>query len=209
ALELNLYRTPSDFKGKCSDIETEQVEVVKEVIKKTSIPVSVKLSIYYTNPLGFIAHLDNHEVNGFVLFNRFFQPEIDPDKQENIFQFNFSSETDNRLPLRYAGLLYDNIKGDICTSTGIMTGKDVAKMVLAGARCVQVVSTLFINGLPHIQTMVKELQGWMEHNGYTDLDSFRGKLSRKNSSDPWRYTRSQYVRLLLHPDQIINNFPSM
>ncbi len=198
-LELNFYATPSDFDRNGVEIEKEQVEILTEVKKSVSVPVSVKLSINYTNPLHFIKRLDGTGVNGFVLFNRFFQPDINTEKERNIFPWNLSDAKDNRLPLRYAGLLYGNIKGDICSSTGIMNGKDLAKMILAGATCVQCVSTLFKNKITHISTMTQDLEKWMDEKGYRDLESFRGKMSKKNSEDPWVYTRSQYVKMLLKP----------
>jgi dihydroorotate dehydrogenase (fumarate) len=198
-LELNFYATPSDFDRNGAEIENEQVEILAEVKKSVSVPVSVKLSINYTNPLNLIKKLDGTGVNGFVLFNRFFQPDINTEKEKNIFPWNLSDVKDNRLPLRYTGLLYGNIKGDICSSTGIMTGKDIVKMILAGATCVQCVSTLFKNKIAHVGTMKQDLEKWMDERGYKDLESFRGKMSKKNSEDPWVYTRSQYVKMLLKP----------
>jgi dihydroorotate dehydrogenase (fumarate) len=200
-LELNFYATPSGFTVEGPEIEEEQLEILKEIQLAVKIPISVKLSIYYSNPLNFIKKLDNVGVNGFVLFNRFFQPDINIAKEENIFPWNLSDSNDNRLPLRFAGLLFGSVKGDICSSTGIMNGRDVVKMVLAGATCVQFVSTLFKNKIVHIGTMAEEIERWMEEKGYKDIGSFRGKMSKKNSADPWVYTRAQYVKMLLKPKQ--------
>jgi dihydroorotate dehydrogenase (fumarate) len=200
-LELNFYATPSGFTVEGPEIEEEQLEILKEIQLAVKIPISVKLSIYYSNPLNFIKKLDNVGVNGFVLFNRFFQPDINIAKEENIFPWNLSDSNDNRLPLRFAGLLFGSVKGDICSSTGIMNGRDVVKMVLAGATCVQFVSTLFKNKIVHIGTIAEEIERWMEEKGYKDIGSFRGKMSKKNSADPWVYTRAQYVKMLLKPKQ--------
>jgi dihydroorotate dehydrogenase (fumarate) len=202
-LELNFFSTPSEFDRNAADIEDEQVGILKGIKKKVGIPVSVKLSINYTNPLHFMKRLDEAGVDGFVLFNRFFQPDIDIDEEKNTFPFNFSSEVDNRLPLRYAGLLFGNLKADVCSSTGIILAKDVIKMILAGAACVQVVTSLYKHKVSHLKTMIEALEKWMDDKGYGDIGSFRGKLSRKNSSDPWRYTRAQYAKLLLHPEQFL------
>jgi dihydroorotate dehydrogenase (fumarate) len=204
-LELNFYWSPTDFNRKGSDIESEQIEILKEVKKEVSIPISVKLSTFYSNPLNFIKKLDREGVDGFVLFNRFFQPDVDVEEERDISPFNFSSENDNRLPLRFAGLLYDNIRGDVCSSTGVMFAKDVIKMLLAGARCVQMVSTLYKNKISHIKTVAEAVQKWMEEKGYASIDSFRGKMSKKNSGNPWMYTRAQYVKLLSHPEKIVEN----
>jgi len=202
-LELNFFSTPSNFNQTGSDIEDEQVEILKELKASLKIPISVKLSVYYTNPLHFIKKLDDAGVDGFVLFNRFFQPDIDIDQEKNIYPFNFSHETDYRLPLRYAGLLFGNIKGSICSSRGIQHGRDVLKMILAGADCVQCVSTLFLNKVDHIKTMLADIERWMDKKGYADLAAFRGKMSKKNSEDPWAYTRAQYVKMLVNPEQFL------
>ena len=204
-LELNFYWSPVDFDKEGSAIEDEQVDILGEVKKAVSIPISVKLSTYYSNPLNFIKRLDKEGVDGFVLFNRFFQPDIEIEEEKHISHFNFSSENDNKLPLRFAGLLYGNIKGDVCSSTGIMNARDVIKMILAGAAGVQFVSTLYKNKVTHISTMVRAVEKWMDDKGYKNLDDFRGKLSRKNSKDPWAFTRAQYVKMLVHPEKMVKN----
>ncbi len=108
--------------------------------------------------------------------------------------------TASRLPLRYSGLLYGETEADICASSGIMDGLDVAKMILAGADVVQVVSTLYRNKITQLGRIVDDLDKWMDGKGYTSLDDFRGKMSRKNAADPWVYKRAQYAKLLMKPD---------
>ena len=208
-LELNFYWTPKEFEKEGSDIEKEQIQVLRDVMKAVKIPVSVKLSVHYSNPLNFIRKLDAEGVNGFVLFNRFFEPDIDVREQKHTSPFNFSTENDNKVPLRFAGLLYGNIKGDICSSTGVFQAKDVAKMILAGANCAQVVSTLFKNKIPHLGTMVQDLSKWMDEKGYKDLASFRGRMSKKNTKDPWIYARAQYIRLLMSPSKMLDIHPTV
>lgn len=201
-LELNFYAVPTDFEKTGDQIEQEQIDILKEIKKNISIPVSVKLSSFYSNPLHFISKVDKAGVNGFVLFNRFFQPDINVTREANTFPFNLSQRKDHRLPLRFAGLLYNNIKGDVCASTGIMQGEDVIKMILAGADCVQVVSTLYKNKIGQITKILDDVKEWMDHKGYNFLDDFRGKLSRKNIKDPWIYKRAQYIRLLLNANPV-------
>jgi dihydroorotate dehydrogenase (fumarate) len=200
-LELNFYSTPSDMGRSGAAIEDEQVQIVKEVTAAVTIPVAVKLSVFYTNPLHATQRLAEAGASGFVLFNRFFEPDIDPDAEQNIFVWNLSRAGDYQLPLRFVGLLYDQVH-DLCASTGIFDGKDVAKLLLAGANVVQVVSTLFRNGIDHLGTMLDDLERWMDAKGYETLDQVRGKLSHKHSKDPWSYTRAQYVRALMKPDPI-------
>ena len=198
-LELNFYSIPESSGTEGNDIEKEQVEIIKEIRKSVSIPISIKLSPFYSNVLNMIKKLDKTGINSFVLFNRFFQPEIDVDLEKNILQHNLSTRNDSKIPLRFAGLLYGNIQSDICSSSGIMNGKDIAKMVLDGASCVQVVSTLFRNKVAYISKMLQELSAWMDGKGYASLPDFRGALSAQKNPDPWVYKRAQYVRHLLKP----------
>lgn len=196
-LELNFYAVPADFAKSAAEIETEQIEIIREIKTKVNLPVSVKLSPFYTNPLHFIAQLDKARVDGLVLFNQLFQPDIDPVKEKSIFPFNLSEKKDQRLPLRFAGLLSGKVNADICASTGIFDAADVAKMLLAGADVVQVVSTLYRNTMNQLSVILKDLEKWMDEKGYANLDDFIGKLSQQKSNDPWAYRRAQYVKLLL------------
>ncbi len=198
ALELNFFATPRDFQTTSSQVEEEQLDAVRAIRQSVSIPLAVKLSMFYSNPLHFISQLDAEKVNGLVLFNRLFQPDINADSETMALPFNFSTQADNRLPLRFAGLLHGKVKADVCASTGIMTGRDVVKMILAGAVAVQVVTSLYRNGVKSLSGMREELDRWMESKSYAGLDSFRGKLSAQNSEDPWAYTRAQYAKMLLN-----------
>lgn len=206
-LELNFYYVPRDVELDGHTLIGEQVDILKAVKQAVKIPVSIKLSPFYANPLNLIKKFDDAGTKGFVLFNRLFQPEIDMDKEEHYTPFNLSIPEDNRLPLRFAGLLYGNLKGDICNNTGIFTGKDVAKMILAGANCVQIVSTVYKNKIEYISTIIKDLEAWMDSKGYKSLDDFRGKLSNKNINDPFVYKRAQYIDLLLKSDEIFVKHP--
>lgn len=196
-LELNFYTEPTDAGKSAKSIEATQFRILKNVKSAVSIPVSVKLSPFYTNPLALISEMDALGVRGYVLFNRLFQPEIDEQKENHVHPPYLSTPDAHRLPLRYAGLLYGNTSADICTGSGIHSGRDVAKMILAGAGCVQVVSALYKNRIDHLGVMLEELTSWMQEKGYEKPEDFRGKLSRKNVSDPWIYQRAQYVRLLM------------
>jgi dihydroorotate dehydrogenase (fumarate) len=206
-LELNFYAVPRDIEFDGHTIIEQQIDILKSVKKEVKIPVSVKLSPFYANPLHVISRLDKSGASGFVLFNRLFQPEIDVDKETHYTPFNLSVPEDNRLSLRFAGLLYGNVKGSICSNTGIFTGKDVAKMILAGADCVQVVSTVYKNKIEYIKTILEDLESWMDNKNYKTLDDFRGKLSNKSINDPYVYKRAQYIDLLLKSGEIIVKHP--
>jgi dihydroorotate dehydrogenase (fumarate) len=207
ALELNLYATPGYFEVGCSSIEEKQYQIVRSVKKAINIPVSVKLSPYYTNTLNFIKKLDEAGVDGFVLFNRFFQPEIDIDTESFYFPWELTQERDRHLSLRYTGLLYGNIEGSICASRGIYSAEDIIRVLLSGADAIQTVSAIYKNQPSVVTTMLKELNDWMDKKGYKNLSDFRGKLSRKNLKDPYMYQRAQYVDILMKSEEIFKKYP--
>jgi dihydroorotate dehydrogenase (fumarate) len=181
-------------------VENEQAEILADVKNKIKIPLSVKLSAFYSNPLYFIKRLDEVGVRGFVLFNRLFQPDINVDQQTNSYRHTLSTGTEFEASLRYTGLLHGNIRGDVCANSGIMTGKDAIKLILAGASCVQVVSTLYKNKISSLANLIKEAESWMEDKGYKDLPGFQGKMDAKNNRDPAFYRRAQYVKNIIKAD---------
>src|SRR5664279_3641236 len=202
-IELNFYQIPLDFDKSAKEIEDRQINILKEIRQNISIPVSVKLSTDYSNILNFIKKLDKAGANAFVLFNSFFQPDIDIISEKHIRTSHFSNIGDYKKSLRHAGLLFENIKADICSSLGIFSGEDVVKLILSGASCVQVVSTIYKNGLSQIYNIRRELEEWMDIKNYKSIDEFRGKLSRNRlSGDPFVYKRAQYVDLLLNSDEV-------
>jgi dihydroorotate dehydrogenase (fumarate) len=207
ALELNFYAVPTEFDVDGRGIMNEELDIIEVVKKAVKIPVSVKLSAFYTNPLYTIAEMDKKGADGFVLFNRLFQPDINIETESHHFPYNLSSEQDNRLALRFSGLLYDQVKGSVCASQGIFTGADVIKMILAGADAVQVVSTLYKNGPKQITKMLQEIEAWMATRQYESLDDFRGKLSRAKLKDPFTYKRAQYVDILMKSGEIFKKYP--
>jgi dihydroorotate dehydrogenase (fumarate) len=206
-IELNLYQTASDFEIMGKAIVSEQFDTIDAVKKAVKIPISVKLSPYYTNPLYVINEMDKLGVNGFVLFNKLFQPEIDIDDEKMRFPYNLSSHDESRFPLRVAGLLHGNIKANICSSRGIFTGEDVVSMLLAGADCVQVVSTLYKNKIEQITSILTDIERWMNKKGYKKIDDFRGKMSKDNIDDPYAYLRAQYVDIVMHSEEIFKRYP--
>jgi dihydroorotate dehydrogenase (fumarate) len=205
-LELNFYSVPENPDRESENIEDKQVRILRGIKASVSIPVSVKLSSYHTNPLRHISDLENAGADAFVLFNRLFQPDIDIQSEEHHFPYSLSNSEDNRLPLRFAGLLFGNTKSSVCTNTGIMNGSDVIKMILAGADCVQIVSTVYLNQIEVISTMIREVGKWMDSKGYKTIESFRGKLSRKNSENKLPYHRAQYMDFMMTTSQILKKY---
>jgi len=207
ALEINFYDIPGDFRKEEKTIINEQMDVIQEIKKNVRIPVSVKLSPFYTNLLMVVQNMYYAGVDGFVLLNRLFQPDLDLDKEVHHFPYNLSHEEDNRLPLRYIGLLFSEIKGSLCANTGIFSGRDIAKMLLAGADVCQVVSTLYKHGIGQIRVMLMELENWMNQKRYHTIDAFKGKLSRKMLKDPFAYKRAQYIDILMKGEEIFKRYP--
>jgi dihydroorotate dehydrogenase (fumarate) len=202
ALEFNFFYIPRDTQTDGRDVNNQQLEIIRAVKPKIKLPISIKVSPFYANPLNVVSQMDKLGVDGFVLFNRLFQPDIDIEKEQHFSPFNLSSPEDNKLSLRFAGMLYGTIGASICSNTGVFSGADVVKMILAGADCVQVVSTVYKNKIEYISTILKDLQTWMESKNYKNLAAFRGRLSQKNTNDPFVYKRAQYIDLLLKSDQI-------
>ena len=206
-LELNFYDVPVDGNTSGSQIEERQVRILTKLKTILKIPVSVKLSTFYANPLNIISQFDKAGANSIVLFNRFFQPEINIETEEFFYPFDLTHQKDYQLSLRFAGLLYGNIDADICASRGVSDGNDVIKMLLAGADSVQVVSAIYKNKASHITNMIELLEEWMDARGYKTIDAFKGKLSMKNIKDPYAYKRAQYVDILMKSNEIMKKYP--
>ena len=206
-LELNFYSNNIDFELTAEEIEDRHLETLAMVRTAIQLPLFVKLSPYYTNALRLIKCMDEVGLDGFILFNRLFQPDINPEIEEHHYPYLFSNESDNRLALRYAGLLHKQIKANVICNTGILTGKDVLKMLLAGASAVQVVSAVYKRGIPTITHMIEEIEAWMKHKKYERIEDFQGKLSKVNLTDPFAYKRAQYVDILLKSEVLMQYHP--
>jgi dihydroorotate dehydrogenase (fumarate) len=206
-LELNFYDVPVDPSISSAKIESHQIRILSRIKKLVKIPVSVKISPFYANPLNIVSEMDRSGADGIVLFNRFFQPEIDVDTEQFHYPFDLTHERDYQVTLRFTGLLYGNIAADICASRGIADGNDIVKMILAGANAVQVVSTIYRNKPGHIPVMIETLKQWMNEHEYKTLDDFRGKLSMKKLNDPYAYKRAHYVDILTKSRDIIKKYP--
>lgn len=200
-LELNFFAVPRTFDKSGHDIIQQQIEFLKAVKNAVKIPVSVKLSPFYTNALKTIRDLDDAGADAFVLFNRLFEPDIDVEAEKHVSPWNLSTHSDHRLSIRYIGLCYGNVNANLVASNGIYEGIDIVKMILAGASAVQAVSTFYHNGVGHAGTMLKEVEEWMERKGYASIDDFKGKLSSKSINDPFVYKRAQYIDMILKSDE--------
>ena len=200
-LELNFFSIPRDFEKSGHDIILQQIEFLKAVKAAVKIPVSVKLSPFYTNVLKTIKDLDAAGADAFILFNRLFEPDIDVEAEKHVSPWNLSTHSDHRLSIRYIGLTYGNLNASVAANNGIYEGMDIIKMILAGASAVQSVSTFYHNGVEYAATMLKELEEWMDRKGYDSIEAFRGKLSSKTINDPFVYKRAQYIDMILKSDE--------
>lgn len=196
ALELNLFNLETAIHKLPSDIEYYQLEIIEAVVSEVKIPVAVKLGPWYTS----ISYFSNRAVKagakGLVFFNRFYQPIIDPCKEEFSLNLELSSPEDTRLPLRWIGLLSGELQIDIAASSGVYSAKEASMHLLAGAKAVQCVSTLFINGIEYIAEINKELSCWMDEKGYSSISDFNGKLSQSKVKDSQGFIRAQYASVL-------------
>lgn len=202
-LELNFFSTPTSFDEDAKKIEDDQISSLRDVKKAVKIPVSVKLSHFYTNPLELIKRMGDTGVDGFVLFNRMFHPSFDIEKETLSYPFNLSQPNDHRLPMRFVGMLFGKTDGSLCASNGIHRAEDAVEVLLAGADVFQAVSTLYQNSISVIEDINKGISDWMDRKGYRSIADFQGKLSAQNTGDASAYKRAQYVKMLLHADEYV------
>lgn len=195
ALELNLFYVPTDRKKTAEEVELLYLKVVSEVKKKVKIPVSVKIGFYFTNLISMADKLVANGADALVLFNRFYEPDINIDKMELVASEVFSSPADIRRSLRWIGLISSQLpKVEIAAGTGIHDGEAVIKQLLAGAQVTQVCSSVYINGSQVIAGMLDDLRTFMRKWNFKKIDEFRGRMSYKNIPDPQMYERAQFMK---------------
>lgn len=176
-------------------VEQLYVDVLKKVKSEISIPVSVKFGLYHSNILGMADKLKANGAKGIVMFNRFYEPDINLDTLELASSEVFSSPNDIRRTLRWVGLVTSKITNlDIAASTGIHDGQAVIKQILAGAQVAQLCSTLYLNGTETVTQMLSEITAFMQKWNFKRMDDFRGRLSYGNIPDPMLYERSQFMK---------------
>ena len=195
ALELNIFFVASEIGISSEKYEKLYNDLVVKVRSVTKLPLAVKIGYHFTNLAGMVNNLYVRGVNGVVLFNRFYEPDIDIDSMTLTSSGVFSSPADIRQSLRWVGIVSDKVsKIDIAASTGIHDGKAAIKQILAGAKAVQTCSVLYKKGDEHLQVMNAEIFTWMTKKGFKTIDEFRGKLNYKNIADPSMYERSQFMK---------------
>ncbi|MBW6459002.1 MAG: dihydroorotate dehydrogenase-like protein [Bacteroidales bacterium] len=194
ALELNIFVLPSDPRRKAEQLEQVYFDITQAVMKQVSIPVAAKISNYFSGLTNMTLQLSWTGIKGLVLFNRFFSPDIDIDKFEVTSSNVFSTPAEISLPLRWVAMLSDKVHCDIAASTGVHDGTGAIKLMLAGAKAVQVASVLYKKGFEQIGVMLKEMDEWMAKHQFNSTSDFIGMLSYKEASNPAAYERVQFMK---------------
>jgi dihydroorotate dehydrogenase (fumarate) len=196
ALELNVYYLATDPEENGATVESRTLEIVKELKSSISMPVAVKLSPYFSSLAHFASQLDGIGVEGLVLFNRFYQPDIDPESLEVTPRLRLSDSSELLLRLRWLAILSGRIWTSLCVTGGVHTAEDAIKAVMAGAHGVQMVSALLRNGPEHLKTVRQEMEHWLEEHEYESLEQMRGSMRLQSSPDPGAFERANYMRVL-------------
>jgi dihydroorotate dehydrogenase (fumarate) len=196
AIELNIYHIPSDVHMTGQTVEDNYCEIVRSVKGAVDIPVGVKLSPYFSNMANMAVRLADAGADGLVLFNRFYQPDIDLEELTVKPNVLLSTPQALRLPLRWIAMLYGRVQVDLAGTSGIHTGEDVIKMMMVGANVTMIASALLKNGIDYLTKMQDDMLLWMETHEYQSIQQMRGSMSQLNTDDPSSYERAQYMRAL-------------
>ncbi len=194
ALEINLFVMPANTDMTSADMEATYMEIAELLPSKVKIPVSLKLSSYFSGMANFFVKLSQTNIKGLVLFNKFYSPAIDIDDEKLISQTIYSNAHDNGNTLRWIGILDGKVDCDLAASNGVHSGKDVISNILVGADAVQMVSSIFKNGNGQIEKVKNELSTWMDSKGYENIVDFKGKLSQKSNKNPMQFERAQFMK---------------
>ena len=196
ALELNIYYVSSRPGLSGGEVEGNYLDVVREVRRAIGIPLAVKLSPYFSSLANLAGQLVEAGANGLVLFNRFYQPDLDIEAMEVLPALELSSSAELRLPLRWIAILHRRWGISLAASTGVHTAKDVVKVLLAGADVAMMTSALLHNGPDHLRPVELGLRDWMDRHRYETVDQLRGQLSQRSVPDPAAFERANYIKTL-------------
>jgi dihydroorotate dehydrogenase (fumarate) len=192
-LELNIFIPPTNINITGYKIEETYVDIIHEVRKNVTLPVAVKVGFYFTSLYRMLYKISNLDINSLVLFNRYYRPDIDIDSLRVVAQNVYSSPHEITLSLRWIALLYSKIHTELVAATGIHDYQGVIKQILAGATAVQICSTLYMNGIPYLKTLLDGIEQWMDSKGYSSLEAFRG-LVAKNEENTAAFERLQFMK---------------
>ena len=196
ALELNMYMLATDFNTSSQDIENIYIETLRSVKAHISIPVAMKISPYISALGHFAKRLDENGVEGLVLFNRFYQPDIDLENLEVVPNILLSNSQSMRLPLRWIAILYGRINASLAATSGVNTAEDVIKLIMTGASVTQLFASLHKYGIEHIKTVLADIEKWMIDHEYESLKMMKGSMSYKSVANPGAFERANYMKAL-------------
>jgi dihydroorotate dehydrogenase (fumarate) len=196
ALELNIYAIPTDPDTTAAEVEDTYVKIVQSVKEQLTIPVAVKVSPFFTNFANVAKRLDAAGADALVLFNRFYQPDIDLQNLEVVPNILLSTPMAMRLPLRWIAILYGRVKADLAATSGVHRATDALKMLMAGAAVTTMASALLRHGIKHLATVESEIRQWMEEHEYESVAQMRGSMSQRNCPDPSSFERAQYMKAI-------------
>jgi len=194
AIECNIYYIPTDANQSAADVEKTYIEIVRAVKSTVTIPVAVKLSPFFSNFSNMAQRLDQAGADALVLFNRFYQPDIDLEELEIRPNVLLSSQQALRLPLTWIGILHGKVKASLAATSGVHTAEDVVKLLMVGANVTMLCSSLMRHGINHLRHVERELREWMEEHEYESVRQMRGSMSQIKCADPSAFERAQYMR---------------
>jgi dihydroorotate dehydrogenase (fumarate) len=197
ALELNIYFIPTELDRTSTEVEQTYIDIVKAVKSVISIPVAVKLSPFFSNMAYMAKQMDQAGVNGLVLFNRFYQPDINLEMLEVQPNHHLSTAHDMRLPLRWIAILYGRIKADLAATSGIHNAEAALKMLMAGADVTMLCSVLLTKGVGVIHDIETGMCDWLAAHDYQSVRQLQGSMSQKYCADPGAFERAQYMRSIM------------
>lgn len=196
ALELNIYYVPTDFNVTGAQVERTMIEIVERVRSEVTIPLAVKLSPYLSNIANMAWRLERAGADGLVMFNRFYQPDINLESMSVSPRIMLSTQSAMRQPMRWIAILYGKVHLDMAASGGIYEGYDVAKMLLAGASVTMLCSALLRRGIEYLGSLEQDFRRWMDEHSFESVTDMQGKLSQQNVVDPEAFERAHYIRSL-------------
>ncbi len=196
ALELNIYYIPTDPNMTSAQVEQMYIDDLKQVKQTVDIPVAIKLGPFFSAFANMARRLDEAGADGLVLFNRFYQPDIDLETLDVVYDLEFSTSYELRLPLRWIAILYGKIKASMAATSGVHTAEDVLKAIMAGADVAMMASVLFQKGVRHIERVLNDIQSWMEAHEYESIEQMKGSMSLKSLHEPAAYMRANYMKTL-------------
>ncbi|MEM8828404.1 MAG: dihydroorotate dehydrogenase-like protein [Cyanobacteria bacterium P01_G01_bin.19] len=194
AIELNIYSIPTDLNLTGEQVEQNYLDIVRAVKNSVDLPVAVKLSPFFSNMANMAKRFSDVGANGLVLFNRFYQPDINLVSLEAEPNLLLSTARENRLPMRWIAILYGTLPIDFAATSGIRTAHDVIKMMMVGANVTMLVSVLLSHGIEHLGKIEKDLIEWLEVKEYDSINQLQGSMSQMNCPDPSIFERVQYLK---------------